>query len=72
MDCGMRPEADCGLSNGGKEMSKSDLGLRRAAPAVWRYGLSALSVAISTAVTIPLQSFGVQTSLFFPAVLLST
>src|SRR5438105_4215476 len=53
-------------------MSKSDLGLRRVAPAVWRYGLSALSVAICTAVTFPLQGFGVRTSLFFPAVLLST
>jgi PAS domain S-box-containing protein len=53
-------------------MLKSDLGLRRVAPAVWRYGLSILSVAISTAVTFPLQSFGVRTSLFFPAVLLST
>jgi PAS domain S-box-containing protein len=53
-------------------MSKSDLGLRRVAPAVWRYGLSVLSVAIFTAVTIPLQGFGVRTSLFFPAVLLST
>ena len=53
-------------------MSKSDLGLRQVAPAVWRYGLSVLSVAISTAVTIPVQGFGVRTSLFFPAVLLST
>src|SRR5260370_31974933 len=53
-------------------MSKSDLGLRRVAPAVWQYGLSVLSVAISTAVTFPLQGFGVRTSLFFPAVLLST
>ena len=53
-------------------MSKSDLGLGRVAPAVWRYGLSVLSVAISTAVTFPLESFGVRTSLFFPAVLLST
>src|SRR5438045_9028339 len=53
-------------------MLKSDLGLRRVAPAVWRYGLSILSVAISTAVTFPLQSFGVRVSLFFPAVLLST
>src|SRR6266478_4289585 len=53
-------------------MSKSDLGLRRIAPAVWRYGLSVLSVAISTAITIPLEGFGVRTSLFFPAVLLST
>src|SRR5713101_8018534 len=53
-------------------MSKSDLGLRRLASAVWRYGLSVLLVAICTAVTFPLQSFGVRTSLFFPAVLLST
>src|SRR5438128_137031 len=53
-------------------MSKSDVGLRRIGPAVWRYGLSILSVAISTAVTFPLQGFGVRTSLFFPAVLLST
>jgi K+-sensing histidine kinase KdpD len=53
-------------------MSKSDLGLRRIGPAVWRYGLSVLLVAISTAVTFPLQGFGVRTSLFFPAVLLST
>jgi PAS domain S-box-containing protein len=53
-------------------MSKSDLGLGRVAPAVWRYGVSVLSVAISTAVTFPLESFGVRTSLFFPAVLLST
>jgi PAS domain S-box-containing protein len=57
---------------GVKRMSKSDLGLRRLAPAVWRYGLSVLLVAICTAVTFPLQSFGVRTSLFFPAVLLAT
>src|SRR5712692_5850920 len=53
-------------------MSKSDLGLRRLAPPVWRYGLSILSVAISTAATTPLESFGVRTSLFLPAILLST
>src|SRR6267154_4768632 len=53
-------------------MSRSDLGLRRIAPAVWRYGLSVLSVAISTAITIPLEGFGVRVSFFFPAVLLST
>jgi PAS domain S-box-containing protein len=52
-------------------MSKPDPGARKIA-AVWRYGFSVLSVAISTAVTIPLQGFGVRTSLFFPAVLLST
>jgi PAS domain S-box-containing protein len=53
-------------------MSKSDLGLRRIAPAVWRYGLSVLLVAICTAVTMPLQVYGVRTSLFFPAILLGT
>jgi len=53
-------------------MSKSAHGLRRVAPAVWRYGLAVLLVAISTVVTFPLESFGVRTSLFFPAVLLST
>jgi PAS domain S-box-containing protein len=39
---------------------------------VWRYGLALLSVAISTAATIPVEGFGVRVSLFFPAVLLST
>src|SRR5881227_44329 len=53
-------------------MSKSDLGLRRVSPAVQRYGLPILSVAICTAVTFPLQEFGVRVSLFFPAVLLAT
>jgi K+-sensing histidine kinase KdpD len=53
-------------------MSKLDLGLRRVTPAVWRYGLSVLSVAISTAATFPVQDFGVRTSLFFPAILLAT
>src|SRR5437667_5347721 len=53
-------------------MSKSDLGLRRVSPAVQRYGLSILSVAICTAATFPLQEFGVRVSLFFPAVLLAT
>src|SRR5438477_10068927 len=52
-------------------MSKSDLSLRRVSPAVQRYGLSILSVAICTAVTFPLQEFGVRVSLFFPAVLLA-
>jgi PAS domain S-box-containing protein len=53
-------------------MSKFNLGLRGVTPAVWRYGLSVLSVAISTAATFPVQDFGVRTSLFFPAVLLAT
>src|SRR6201987_4815052 len=53
-------------------MPKSDLGLQRVRSAVWRYGLSVLAVAISTAVTFPVQGFGVRTSLFFPAVLLAT
>ena len=53
-------------------MSKSDPGALRIPAAIWRYGLSVLSVAICTAVTMPMQGFGVRTSLFFPAVLLST
>lgn len=53
-------------------MSKSGPALRRAPPVVWRYGLALLSVAISTAATIPVEGFGVRVSLFFPAVLLST
>src|ERR1700730_6957184 len=53
-------------------MSKSDLGLRRFARVLWRYGLSILLVAISTAATFPVQDFGVRTSLFFPAILLAT
>jgi PAS domain S-box-containing protein len=53
-------------------MPKPDPGARKIAPVIWRYGLSVLSVAIFTAVTMPLQGFGVRTSLFFPAVLLST
>src|SRR6267142_4100359 len=53
-------------------MSKSDLGLRRAAPAVWRYGLSVLLVALSTSVTLLLQDYSFRTPLFLPAILLST
>src|ERR1700684_2283545 len=53
-------------------MSKSDLGLGRVVPAVWRSGVSVLSVPSPTAVTFPLETFGVRPSLFFPAVLLST
>src|ERR1700720_261632 len=53
-------------------MSKADRGLRRLAPVVWRYGLSVLLVALSTAATFPVQDFGVRTSLFFPAILLAT
>ena len=44
-------------------MSKSDLGLRKIAPAVWRYGLAVLSVAISTAV---LRSVAVMLELWVP------
>jgi PAS domain S-box-containing protein len=57
---------------GVKRMSKSDLGLRRVAPAIWRYGLSVLLVALSTSVTILLQDYTFRTPLFFPAILLST
>src|SRR3984893_11558376 len=53
-------------------MSKLDLGPRRFATVTGRCGLAALWVAISTAVTFPVESFGVRTSLFFPAVLLAT
>jgi PAS domain S-box-containing protein len=53
-------------------MSKSALGLRRVAPAVWRYGLAVLSVAISTAATLLLRDYTFRTPLFLPAILLST
>src|SRR5260370_17792014 len=53
-------------------MSKSDLGLRRLAPAVWRYGLSVLWVALSTSVTLLLRDYTFRTPLFLPAILLST
>jgi PAS domain S-box-containing protein len=53
-------------------MSRSDPGAQRIAPALSRYGLSILLVAICTAITMPLQVYGVRTSLFFPTVLLST
>jgi PAS domain S-box-containing protein len=54
------------------EITKLDLGRRRLAPVVWRYGLSVLLVALATAVTFPVQDFGVRTSLFFPPILLAT
>src|SRR3984893_5799133 len=53
-------------------MSKSDLVLRRLAPAVWRYGLSVLLVALSTSLTLLLQDYSFRTPLFLPAILLST
>jgi PAS domain S-box-containing protein len=53
-------------------MSNTDRPLRRIAPAVRAYGLAVLSVAVCTAITMPLQGYGVRTSLYFPAVLLST
>jgi PAS domain S-box-containing protein len=53
-------------------MLKSDLSAGRIAPLLWRYGVAVFCVAICTAVTFPLQGFGVRTSLYFPAVLLST
>jgi PAS domain S-box-containing protein len=54
------------------KMSRSDPLARRIVPVVWRYGLSVVLVALCTAVTVPLQIYGVRTSLFFPAILLST
>src|SRR6266403_632200 len=53
-------------------MSKSDPGSRRVKPAVWRYGLSLLLVAVSTIVTVLLQDYTFRTPLFLPAILLST
>src|SRR3984893_15708785 len=53
-------------------MSKSDLGSRTVAPAVWRYGLYVLLVALSTGVTLLLQDYSFRTPLFLPAILLST
>src|SRR3984893_14187619 len=53
-------------------MSKSDLGLRRVVPAIWRYSLSVLLFALSTSVTLLLQNYTFRTPLFLPAILLST
>src|SRR5207249_6099244 len=53
-------------------MSKPDLGLLRDVPAIWRYGLSVLLVAVSTIVTLLLQDYSFRTPLFLPAILLST
>src|SRR5205823_2002118 len=53
-------------------MSKSDRGLRRLAPPVWRYGLSVVLVAISTSLTLSLQDYTFRTPLFLPAILLTT
>ncbi|MEY2525402.1 MAG: hypothetical protein QOE73_173, partial [Verrucomicrobiota bacterium] len=53
-------------------MSKSDLGLRRVAPVVWRYALSVLTVAIATAIHVSLESYVFRTPFFFAAVLLSS
>jgi PAS domain S-box-containing protein len=52
-------------------MSKSDLGLRRVGSAAWRYGLSVLSVALATGLTLLLRDYTFRTPLFFPAILLS-
>jgi PAS domain S-box-containing protein len=53
-------------------MSKSDPNVRPMAPAVFRYGLSVISVAISLSATLLLQGYTFRTPLFFPAILLST
>jgi PAS domain S-box-containing protein len=53
-------------------MSKSDLGLRRVAPVVWRYALSVLTVAIATAIHVSLENYVFRTPFFFAAVLLSS
>src|SRR6266487_5998419 len=53
-------------------MSKSDLEARRDVPAIWRYALSVLLVAVSTVVTLLLRDYSFRTPLFLPAILLST
>src|SRR5947207_15485898 len=53
-------------------MSKSDRGLRRLAPPVWRYARSVLLVALSSSVPLLLQDYTFRTPLFLPAILLST
>ncbi|MEY2528405.1 MAG: hypothetical protein QOJ05_495, partial [Verrucomicrobiota bacterium] len=53
-------------------MSKSNLGLRRVAPAVWRYAISVSTVAIATAIHVSLERYIFRTPLFFAAVLLSS
>ncbi len=55
-------------------MSKPDNPPRPAAAgsAILRYGLSVVSVAISTCLTVLLEGFTFRTPLFFPAILLST
>src|SRR5437588_9737362 len=58
--------------NRDEKVSKSDLGLRQSAPAVWRYGLSILSVAMATGVTLLLRDYTFRTPLFFVAILVST
>jgi PAS domain S-box-containing protein len=53
-------------------MLKSDLDSRRIAPAVGQYGLSILSVAMATGVTLLLGDYTFRTPLFFVAILVST
>src|SRR6202023_1115832 len=60
------------VEHAANEITKLNVGWRRLAPAVRRYALSILLVALSTAATFPVQDFGVRTSLFFPAVLIAT
>ena len=57
---------------GAKEMPKTDHNLSSATPAVLRYGLSIILVAISLSVTLLFQGYTFRTPLFFPAIILST
>jgi hypothetical protein len=51
-------------------MSKEDPNARRMASGVFRYGLSAISVAVSLSITLLLRDYTFRTPVFFPAILL--
>jgi K+-sensing histidine kinase KdpD len=53
-------------------MSKEDPNARWMASGVFRYGLSAISVAVSLSITLLLRDYTFRTPLFFPAIILST
>ncbi|HMH03373.1 MAG TPA: PAS domain S-box protein [Candidatus Udaeobacter sp.] len=53
-------------------MPKADRNSRSATPAVLRYGLSVILVAISLSTTLLFRSYTFRTPLFFPAIILST
>ncbi len=53
-------------------MPKTDHNVPSATPAILRYGLSVILVAISLSVTLLFQGYTFRTPLFFPAIILST